>query len=580
MRPFLKKALRILKYAKPHWKIVVSLLLVSLFLSVLGLVNPYLLKILIDDVLINKDIVLLFWLMIVFILIFIVESAAQIYYSYETKALGERIVLDVKTELFNHIERMDMQFHERKKIGDTLTRIDSDVYGIDSFIGIAVQDIILNLLASIAILIVCFNLNWKVTLTSLIFFPCYLVAQHYFAKKLKLQTEKVIRRDVKLLSFLQENYLSIPAIKEFLLERFQLKKYAKKAKDLINADLKLTLLQNWSGVIVGLITFTALLIILWYGSISVIEGMMTVGSLIALYTYLGKLFGPISAIGSINTAIQQTLVGVDRVFSYLDAKSTMMDVPHAKELKKMKGAVSFNNLSFTYDHTPILRNVSFTIAPGEKIALVGISGAGKSTIAKLIARWYDPQKGGIFIDDHNIQNIKLNSLRKYIGFISQDPIIFDASIKENIKMANHNASNKQVVHAAKNAYLHDFILSLPNQYHTKVGERGIKLSGGQKQRIAIARAFLKNPKIIIFDEATSSLDNESEKHIHAATQELFKNRTTIIIAHRLSTIRQCPRVIFLDKHKVAGAGSFEELMKRNASFARLYKQELLDNQKV
>ena len=571
---FLAKSWRIMRYAKPYSHMVILLFVITGLLSILSLAGPYLIKILLDDILPYKSLGLLLQLMSIFILIFVIKTLVGIWHSYQTTKLVENMVLDVKTELFQHIEDLDLGFYHSKSVGDILYRLDEDVYSIDSFIDLIIDTVLLNVLTAIFILIITFNLNWKVTLMSLGFFPFYVIAQKYFGEKLRKQKERVIIKLTDMLSFLEENITGITAIKSFALETKKLGEYTDKSKKIIRMNLRMDLMESFSEAVVGIITFIPLIIILWYGSIQVIAGVLTIGSLIAIYTYIGKLFEPIASLGSINVALQTTLVSVNRVFQFMDTKTKIKEKPNAVELKTPAGHIEFKKVSFTYAHgEPVLENVSFEIKPGQMVGLVGPSGSGKTTIGNLLFRFFDPASGAVTIDGIDLRDLKIKSIRDAIGIVSQESVLFNTTMKENIKFGNPNASNADVVRAAKLAHLHDFITRQKKGYESKVGARGVKLSGGEKQRISIARVFLKNPKILILDEATSSLDSESEYLIQQALQRVTEGRTTLVIAHRLSTIRNANAILVLKDQKIREQGSFAQLMKKKGLFYYFYKTQ-------
>ncbi len=573
-RKFLAKSFRILRYAQNFWKLMLWLFIISVILTALGLVSPYLIKILIDVVLPQKNLTLLLYLMLAFISIFIFKTVVGIYHSYKTTALAENIVLGVKKQLFEHIENLHVGFFTEKNIGDILVRIDDDVYAIDDFVSIVVDDILMNALTLIFVVGICLFLSWKVTLSALLFFPFYFFSQHFFGKAIKRRQMSIIRKGGDILGFLQENISAISAIKAFVLEKASLERYVEKTKRLITLDLDMALLRGYFGAIVGIITFIPLLIILWYGSHLVIEDVITLGTLIAIYTYIGKLFDPLATIGSININIQSTMVSVDRVFEFLDTVPEIADKENAKHLKKVKGDIVFEDISFSYNpKEPVLKDVSFRIKHGETVGIVGPSGAGKTAIGNLIARFYDAGRGSVKIDGNDVKDVSIKSLRSNIGIVSQEPVLFNTTIMNNIKLGNLNASDRKAKKAAKLAKIHEFIMSLEKGYDSVVGERGVKLSGGQKQMIAIARVILKNPKVFIFDEATSSLDAASENNIQKSLSYVAKGRTTIIIAHRLSTIKNADRIFVLKNKTIVEEGMFDELVQKKGEFYRLYKSQ-------
>lgn len=570
-RRFLKKTFRVLRYARPYWKLMTILFFVSLVFTALSLAGPYLVKILLDDVLPTGNVMMLFWLMVLFVCIFVLKSTVGVLNSYKTTELVENIILGVKKELFEHLEKLDLSFYHTNKVGDILYRLDEDVYGIDSFINIIVNVILMDLLSAIFILAISLKLNWKVTVASLMFFPFYVIAQRYFGEKIRKQKEKIVKKVSSLLGFLEENLSSIHAIKTLTLEKRKLDEYTTRNRNLIKMDLEMDLIESFSSVVVATITFIPLIIILWYGSYQVFARALTIGSLIAIYTYIGKLFEPIASLGSINVAIQSSLVSVDRVFDFLDRHVKIKEKPNARELVRPKGKISFKKVGFSY-HTgePVLHGVSFAIEPGKTAGIVGPSGTGKSTIGNLLLRFFDPQEGRITIDGMDLRDLKVASLRKNIGIVSQESILFNTTIRENIRLGDPTANDDDIIRAAKLANIHDMISHLKQGYHTVVGERGATLSGGEKQRISIARIILKNPAIIILDEATSSLDSKAEKEIQDALKYVTKGRTTIIIAHRLSTVRQADKILVLKDHHIVESGTFKQLMKKKGEFYHYY----------
>ena len=564
-----------MRYARPYWKTILLLSVISIILSGIALINPYLVKLLIDDVFIGKDFRLLTILMLIFIASYFIGSIVRIFYAYKVEYLGENLVLGVKTQLFKHLEELDLGFYDKRKAGDILFRIDQDVYSIQDFISVIIDDILMNTLMAGFILIVCFYLSWKVTLASLLFFPFYILAQKYFGERLKKQQQKLINKNASILSFLQEFINSIKAIQTFVLEKISLNKYRRSSKRLIKIGVKTSVMEEVAGAAIGLITFTPLMIILWYGGYKVMNGVITVGSLMALYTYITKLFEPISEIGSANISIQMALVSINRVFQFLDTKPRVINKKDAIPITTVKGKIEFNKVKFRYnEEEPVLEGISFEIEPNKITGLVGPSGAGKSTVASLICRFYDPQNGQVLLDGKNLKDLDLGSLRKNIGIVSQETILMNMSIKDNIKFGNQSAKDKDVINAAKLANIHDTIKQLEKGYDTIVGERGVTLSGGEKQRISIARTILKDPKIIILDEGTSSLDAETETNIQEALKHITKNKTTIIIAHRLSTILNTDKIIVLKDHKVVESGDFISLVKKKGLFYKLYKLQL------
>lgn len=455
-----------------------------------------------------------------------------------------------------------------------LYRLDEDVYSIDDFINIVVNVILLESLTAIFILAITLRLNWQVTVASLGFFPFYLIAQHYYGEKIKRQKERLVQRSSDLLSFLEENISSIAAIKAFVLEAAKLHEFQKKNRKLIRLDLRMDLLESYSSTVVATITFIPLLLILWFGSVKVMAGVLTIGSLIAIYTYISKLFEPISTLGSVNVGIQSAMVSIDRVFKVVDAKAKIHDKPDARVLQTVKGDVMFKDVAFQYNpDEPLLQQVNFHMGPGDIVGLVGASGSGKTTIGNLLCRFFDPTKGSISLDGADLRDIKLDSLRRNVGVVSQESILFNTTIRNNISFGIKNVSEADIIRAAKLANIHDFITGLEKGYDTMVGDRGVRLSGGEKQRISIARVLLRNPPILILDEPTSALDSVSETKVKKAIEYATKGRTTLVIAHRLSTIRNADKIIVLKEGRIKEQGTFMQLMHKRGAFYHYYQAQ-------
>jgi ABC-type multidrug transport system fused ATPase/permease subunit len=569
-RPFLKKIIRTLGYAKPHWKLFLFVFILAVISSLVALINPYLQKYLFDDVLLGKEYNLLFILGGVFLSVYVFTKVFSIIQMYFNSKLTQSIIFSVKKQLFDHLERLHLDFYQKKKVGDMMTRFDNDVIGIQEVINTLLNSALLNILTGFSILVVSFNLSWKATAFALLFFPAYLFTQRMLVQKTIKQYKSIKIKSADMFSFLQERLSAMKAIKEFGREKLESKIFKKKGEKLISLNLKAQMFGTKSRLLTGLIVYIPSFVILFYGGYQVMTGVITIGILLVLRTYIQQLFMPITSLGSLHKTLKTNMVSVDRVYDILDVKPKIKEKPDAKLLRRVKGNIIFKNVSFSYGSKKILDNVNLDIKPGEKIGLVGPSGGGKSTIANLLMRFYDANKGFIKIDGMKLCDIKLESLRKHVGIVSQETILFNMSIKDNIRFGKPNASKKQVIQAAKLANIHDFIRKLPKGYDTIVGEKGAGLSGGQKQRISIARLILKNPKIVILDEATSALDSESEKIVQHALDNVLKEKTALIIAHRLSTLENVDKIMVLDNEQIVEQGSFSELMEKKEIFYRLY----------
>lgn len=571
-RIFYRKALRIFKFFKPYWKMWLFLFLLSLFISMLGLANPLIIRFLIDRVLIAKSYELLTAVMVLFIALTLVGTGIRIATRYFYRKLELSMLYDVRNKLFEHLEHLDVGFFQRKKTGDLLTRLGSDISGIEEFISLVFNGFLANLLSFISIFSISLYLNWKITLMALIVIPFYIFSQRYYAGRLRGLYRITKRQFAGLMSFLEEKLSAMALVQLFGREEFELQQQKRRMNRIIEKSLETALISSYAGTVIGLLTFSALLFVLWYGGVQVIAGAMTLGSLIAIYSYLGGLFSPIEALASLYTDVQSSLVSVDRVFQILDIAPAVQEEPGAEELAPIKGSVIFDHVTFGYQHgIPVLHNVNFQVAPGEVIGIVGASGVGKTTVANLIARLYDPVSGNVMLDGHNIRHARLASLRQRVGFAGQHVVLFNASIKENLLYGRpHRATMQEVEAAAKAALIHETVMALPRQYHTRIGERGMTLSGGERQRLALARLILKRPDLALLDEATSFLDSKTEERVMANLRRIFAGKTMFIIAHRLSTLDEANRIFVLKNGAIAEQGTFAELLEQKGEFFGLY----------
>ncbi len=571
VKRFSQKALRIFSFFRPYWKMWLLLFFVSLLLSALGLANPLIMKFLIDNVLIAKNYPLLRLLMLVFIGITLVSTGVRILVRYAYAKLELSILYDVRNKLFAHIEMMGPGFFEKEKIGDLLTRLGSDITGIEEFISLVFNGFIANIFSLIALLSISLYLNWEITVIALAVVPFYIITQHFYAGKLRNLYRIIKRQSAALTSFFEEKLSMIALVQIFGREAYELQEEKRRTERLINTSLHTTLTVSVAGTIVGLLTFAALLFVLWYGGYAVIAGTLSLGALIAIYAYLGSLFGPIEALVGLYTGAQSSLASVDRVFQILDLKPTVRDDPDAVPLPHIKGSVIFDHVRFNYGREPVLQDVSFHVSPGEVVGIVGKSGTGKTTIIQLLSRFYDPAAGDVIIDGHNIRHATLRSLRQHIGIASQNVLLFNATIQENLSYGRSGGVGmREIEAAAREAVIHDVVKALPQQYRTPLGEKGASLSGGERQRLALARLILKRPDLIILDEATSFLDFKTERRVIQNLRRIFAGKTMFIIAHHLATFEDVGRILVLKDGRVVEDGDFKTLLANKGEFFNLY----------
>ncbi|MFY9485839.1 MAG: ABC transporter ATP-binding protein [Bacillota bacterium] len=502
-----------------------------------------------------------------------VFTYGQTYLSY---FLGQRVAVDLRDKLFRHVQRLSMSFHERQRSGEIVSRFTNDVSVIQNALINGATDLISQTAVLVGALVRVFLLNWRLALLMVVMMPLVTGLVGRLGKRVRTLTSLVQAKIADATSILQETLSGIRVVKAFTMEDLEIERFARENENAFELGMKSARIGASMVPAIEMLAVVGLSFVLWLGGREVLAGRLSIGDVISFLLLIAVAAAPLSNLSRIYHGMLQGLAASDRVFDILDLESEIADAPGAVELKSIRGAVELDNVVFGYgDGTRALDGVSVSIKPGQTVALVGPSGAGKTTFANLIPRFFDPDEGVVRIDGVDIRNVKIESLRKQIGLVPQETILFGVSVRENIAVGNRHASFAQIVQAAKVAYAHDFIMKLPQGYETQVGERGVTLSGGQRQRIAIARAILRNPAILILDEATSSLDTESEKLVQAAVDNLLKGRTTFIIAHRLSTIINADLILVMDNGKIVESGSHEELIRQRGLYARLYAAQFI-----
>ena len=566
-----------MKLSKEEWPLLI-IGMVFLFLSSIALMAyPQYIKIIIDEALKTKNAHELNKAAGFALVIFIVQSiASSLRYFYFTKA-GEKTVKRLREKLFSQILLQEMTFFDFSKTGELLGRLSSDTAVLQNALSVNISMLVRNLFQTIGGIAFLFYTSAKLTVFILLIIPpiAYLVA--IFGKRVKAISRKSQDSLAISTAVAEEGISGVRTVKAFAQEKWEIGRYEKQLENSFKLSMEKVLeISKFTGAI-SILGFSAVVFIVWYGGKLVIQNEMSIGTLTSYILYVMTVAFSAGMLGSLYTDFMSAFGAGHRLFELLE-KATVNDENLIKETKKInKGKIEFNNVHFSYParcDLSVLKSLSFKIEENETIAIVGSSGAGKSTIAQLLMRFYDVNEGKILIDGQNINDYDVYALRMQIGIVSQEPILISESIEDNIRYGNQEASQQDVIEAAKLAYAHDFVLKFPDQYKTLVGEKGVQLSGGQKQRIAIARAILKNPKILILDEATSALDSESESLVQKALEHLQNSRTTLIIAHRLSTIKKADRIFVLNQGEIVQIGSHEELLKdQNGYYKKLIEKQ-------
>jgi subfamily B ATP-binding cassette protein MsbA len=509
--------------------------------------------------------------------LFILQALFSFAGNYHLEWVGERVITDLRKKVYQHLHTLGFKFYAERRLGEITSRLTNDVGSIRTALTDSLPQmftITFSLAGSVALMMV---LNWRLSIVIFITVPLITIATRYFGQKIR-KLSRSIQDDLAHSTAVAEDALgAIRLVKAFVREDYEVNRYNSAVEQLFGtARRKVVLTQLfWSGV--GILFMSTLVIIFWYGGREVLAGRLTAGDLVAFIIYALNISRSVSQSSRLYAAINTAAGATERIFELLEEIPEIEDEPDARDLLHVEGGIRAENVSFSYDdERPVLKEISFQAKPGQTIALVGPSGAGKTTLLNLIPRFYDPQKGAIYLDGTDIREYRIKSIREQISLVPQEVHLFGTSVKENIRYGNLNTSDEQVVDAAKAANAHDFIIKMPDGYNSLIGEKGVKLSGGQRQRLAIARAILKDPVILLLDEATSSLDSESEAQVQDALYRLMNNRTTFVIAHRLSTVQNADLILVLENGKIVESGTHTRLIENDGLYSHLYALQFRD----
>lgn len=581
---------RYLSFVKPYkWRIMWTIIIGILKFGI-PLLMPLIVRYVIDEIIDaihltqSEKIQELFLLLgIAFLIFAVLRPPIEYLRQYLAQWVGNRILFDIREQLFDHIQKLSLRFYSQSKTGEIISRVIHDVEQTKSFVMTGLMNIWLDMTTIIIAVVIMLTMDVRLTLIAIALFPLYAVSVKLFYGRLRQLTRKRSQSLAEVQGHLHERVQGIPVTRSFALETYEQDQFTERNKNFLNRALDHTEWNARTFAVMNTITDLGPLIVIGFAGYFTITSGLTVGTMVAFVNYMDRVYAPLRRLINSSTTLVQSIASMDRVYEFIDEPYDIKDKEGAEWIEKVDGHVQFTDVSFQYeaDEEMVLHNISLEVKQGETIAFVGMSGGGKSTIISLIPRFYDVTSGSIKIDGIDIRDVQARSIRDNIGMVLQDNILFSESIAMNIRMGKPDASDEEVIAAAKAANAHEFISELSNGYETMVGERGVKLSGGQKQRIAIARVFLKNPPLLILDEATSALDLESEQLIQEALEKLASNRTTFIVAHRLSTITHADRIILIENGRIAEQGTHEQLMEKKTGYYNLYQvQNLTDTSNV
>jgi len=571
----LKQFVKLMQFVRPYNKSFYLVMLFAIVLSVITTVTPYLLKVVVDDYIIPKDYTGMTFIILLMVIALTFEVMLMFSFTYYSNWLGQRVIKDIRVKIFDKIINLKMSFFDKNSVGRLVTRAVSDIETIASIFSQGLFTIIADLFKMIVILLVMIIISFRLTVVVLIIFPFLIYATRLFQKAMKKAFELVRREVANLNSFVQERISGIKIVQIFNREKIEKDKFNEINIKHRDAWLRTVWINSIFFPIAEISGSICIGLLVWYGGIANANGInISIGTLFLFITMSGLLFRPLRQIADKFNTLQMGMVAVDRIFSIFENNSIINETGDI-DTPSFKGKIEFNNVRFSYiSNIEVLKGVSFLVKPGETLAIVGPTGSGKTTIINLISRFYNINSGQIKIDDKSINDYKLNCLRSNIGVILQDVFLFADTIQNNVTLFDEDISEDQVINAAKELGIHDFIMSLPGNYNFNVQERGNTLSSGQKQLIAFMRVLIKNPDILILDEATSSIDSYSEDLIKNATRRITKNKTSVVIAHRLSTIEAASTIIYMEDGLILEKGSHKELMEvENGRYRQLHQEQ-------
>ncbi|MGM9972526.1 MAG: ABC transporter ATP-binding protein [Clostridiaceae bacterium] len=563
--------IRLLKYLKPYRLKAVGVIILMIYVMVVGVLNPFLLQRAIDVNVASGDIQGLLILGGILIVMNLIASLCTRIRIISMSSITNKILIDIREELYSHIQKLSFSFFDNRPVGKILARVIGDVNSLQELFNNSVTTFIPELLSLVLVTVMMFVLNTRLALASLVILPFLMVGMFLVETVSTKRWTAYRKKRSNLNAFTHEDFAGIKVVQAFANEKHTSKDFKGMVGELMNYFTYTIRINDLFWPLVDFSWGIGIILIYWVGVTLITNNTIEIGTLIAFTMYIGMFWRPIMNISSFYNTLVQNFSAAERIFDIIDISPDIVDIKDSVKMPKIKGNVEFKNVTFYYEEgNPVLNNVSFKVAPGENIALVGPTGAGKTTITALLSRFYDTQEGEILVDGKNIKTVEIESLRSQMGIMLQDTFLFSTTIKENIRYGKLDATDEEIIAAAKAVNAHDFIMAMDKGYDTEVNERGSRLSLGQRQLISFARAMLANPRILILDEATSNIDTFTEKLVQQGIKKLLRGRTSFVIAHRLSTIRDCDRIMVIDEGRIKEAGTHEELLELKGLYYDLY----------
>ncbi|MCD6289627.1 MAG: ABC transporter ATP-binding protein [Anaerolineae bacterium] len=567
--------LRCLSYLRPYWQLTVGAYIALVGIDILALISPQFIRWIVDRGIRGRDIRLLSWSVLTLLGLTLLKGILTLLQGRWTEIASQNVAYDLRNAIHQKLSALSFSYHDRTETGQLLSRSVQDVDRVRFLTGRALIRLIDGTVLLLGTAVMLVWMNPRLALLALGTMPLLAYRALAFSRQYRPLSLAIQQQLAVLTTRLEQNLRGARIVKAFVQEDAEIERFDRENDYWFSLAARVAKLRAFNIPLMNLIANIGTVFVIWYGGLLVVRGQLTLGEMVAFSTYLGQLVSPVRRLGMIVTAIVQALASGERVFEILDAESEVKEAPDAIPLPPVRGHVRFEHVSFSYfGRHRVLEDITFEALPGQVIALLGATGSGKSTIINLIPRFYDPTEGRITIDGYDIRHVTLNSLRAQIGIVLQETTLFAATIRENITFGRPDATEEEIIEATRAAQAHDFIMEMPEGYDTRVGERGVTLSGGQKQRIAIARALLKDPRILILDDATSSVDTETERLIQMALTRLMRGRTSFVIAQRLSTVRAADLILVLDKGRIAARGTHKELLHSSGLYAEIYYRQL------